>query len=194
MDQIQTIKNQFKESARIKLEFVDTYAESILFTADLMTKCLQHGGKLLICGNGGSAADSQHFAAEMIGRLTRHRPAIPAIALSTDSSILTAIANDYTVNDIFLRQVQALGQPNDVLVALSTSGNSKNVIKAVNAAKEQNMQTIALLGKGGGDLASLVDVALIVPSQISQRIQEAHIAVIHTWCELIEDVLHPKQE
>ena len=149
---------------------------------------------MIFFGNGGSAADAQHFAAEMIGKLTRHRDPIPAIALTTDTSIITAVANDYSINDIFWRQVHALGQPGDVLVALSTSGNSKNVVKAVNTAKEKQMQTIALLGKGGGDLAAMVDVALVVPSQISQRIQEAHIAVIHTWCELIEDVLHPKQE
>ncbi len=193
-ERISYIKQQFKESARIKLQFADAYAESILFTADLMINCLDHGGKLLLCGNGGSAADAQHFAAEMIGKLTRHRDPIPAIALTTDTSIITAVANDYSINDIFWRQVHALGQPGDVLVALSTSGNSKNVVKAVNTAKEKQMQTIALLGKGGGELASMVDVALVVPSQISQRIQEAHIAVIHTWCELIEDVLHPKQE
>lgn len=188
------ISEQFQQSARIKQQFVETYREMVWRTADIMSRALQNGGKLLICGNGGSAADAQHFAAEMIGRLTRDRAPIPAMALSTDTSILTAIANDYSVDDVFSRQVQALGTTKDILIALSTSGNSPNVIKAVEFAKQRGLYSIALLGKGGGTLASLVDDAMIVPSHSSQRIQEVHITVIHTWCELIEDVLYPKQE
>ena len=189
---VQYITEQFAHSARIKKDFGQSQAIKIYETAQTMIAGLDAGGKLLICGNGGSAADSQHFAAEMIGRLRYDRAPIAAIALSTDSSNLTAIGNDYSFDDVFWRQVEALGSPGDVLVGLSTSGNSMNVIKAVESAKKNNIKTIALLGRDGGALAELADASLIVPVQSSMRIQEVHITVIHTWCELIEDAIFPK--
>lgn len=189
---IDSIINEFKESARLKTTFVEQQAGNLLQTAVLMSDALRAGGKLLICGNGGSAADAQHFAAEMVGRLVRERRAIPAVALTTDTSILTAVANDYSINQVFRRQVEGLGKAGDVLLAISTSGNSENVVQAVQAARALRMTTIGLLGKDGGRLAPLVDSALIVSSPSSQRIQEVHITVIHTWCRLIEDALYPK--
>jgi len=189
---VQYITEQFAHSARIKKDFGQSQAIKIYETAQTMIAGLDAGGKLLICGNGGSAADSQHFAAEMIGRLRYDRAPIAAIALTTDSSNLTAIGNDYSFDDVFWRQVEALGSPGDILVGLSTSGNSMNVIKAVESAKKKNIKTIALLGRDGGMLADLADASLVVPVQSSMRIQEVHITVIHTWCELIEDALFPK--
>ncbi len=194
MDQmIRHIVKQFNESARFKQEFGRDNAEKIYQTAQLMIDSLKAGGKLLICGNGGSAADAQHFAAEMIGRLRYDRDPIAAVALTTDSSNLTAIGNDYLFEDVFWRQVQALGSENDVLIGISTSGNSMNVIKAVETARQKNIKTIALLGRDGGKLVDRVDAALVVPAQTSMRIQEVHITVIHTWCELIEDALFPNE-
>jgi len=187
------IVEQFENSARLKQEFGRKKAETIFAAAQLMIERLNAGSKLLICGNGGSAADAQHFAAEMIGRLQRDRDPIAAIALTTDSSNLTAIGNDYLFEDVFWRQVQALGTAGDVLIVLSTSGNSKNVIKAVQTAKTKKIKTVALLGRDGGELAGLVDLALIVPAQSSMRIQEVHITTIHMWCELIEDALFPNE-
>ncbi len=189
---IKYIADQFALSASIKEDFGSKKAAKIYETAQSMISCLEAGGKLLICGNGGSAADSQHFAAEMVGRLRYDRAPIAAIALTTDSSNLTAIGNDYSFDDVFQRQVEAFGSPGDVLVGLSTSGNSMNVIKAVKSAKKKTIKTIALLGRDGGALAGLADASLIVPTQSSMRIQEVHITVIHTWCELIEDALFPK--
>ncbi|MBN1465803.1 D-sedoheptulose 7-phosphate isomerase [candidate division KSB1 bacterium] len=185
------MRTHLQESADLQRAFAESHAEQIYQAASLIAAKLQKGGKLLICGNGGSAADSQHFAAEMIGRLRRERPPIAAIALTTDTSILTAIGNDYAMRDIFARQVRALGSAHDILVALSTSGRSENLINAVQHAKSVGMSTIGLLGRDGGALAQLVDRALIVPSGSSQRIQEIHITVIHIWCEIIEDILHP---
>lgn len=189
---IEYIAEQFAHSASIKTDFGRKEAAGIYETAQSMIACLKAGGKLLICGNGGSAADSQHFAAEMIGRLRYDRAPIAAIALTTDSSILTAIGNDYSYADVFSRQVEALGSAGDVLVGLSTSGNSMNVIKAFESAKKKKLKTIALLGRDGGALAALADASLIVPVQSSMRIQEVHITVVHTWCELIEDAFLPK--
>jgi len=191
MQSIEHIKKQFHESAQLKLAFVEAFAQDIADTASLMGEKLQAGGKLLVAGNGGSAADAQHFAAEMVGRLGRERPPIAAIALTTDTSILTAVGNDYDFGDIFVRQIQALGSANDVLILLSTSGNSRNLVKAVESAKLIGINTIGLLGKDGGQLADIVDSAIIVPAHSSQRIQEIHITVIHTWCEIIEDILYP---
>ncbi len=190
---VRHIEEQFNESARIKQDFGRDNAEKIYATAQLMIDSLKAGGKLMICGNGGSAADAQHFAAEMIGRLRYDRDPIGAIALTTDSSNLTAIGNDYSYDDVFWRQVQAIGSENDVLIGISTSGNSMNVIKAVQTAQRKKIKTIALLGRDGGKLVDIVDGALVVPAQTSMRIQEVHITVIHTWCELIEDALFPNE-
>ena len=144
------------------------------------------GGKILLCGNGGSAADSQHFAAEVVGRLVTERPAAPAVALTTDSSILTAIANDYGYDAVFVRQVAALAKPGDALIGISTSGNSSNVVAAVDQARALHCFTIALTGRSGGDLASAADAAVSAPSSSTRRIQEAHIFILHCWAMTIE--------
>ena len=147
---------------------------------------LQKGGKLMLCGNGGSAADSQHLAAEFTGRFSKDRPPIAAVALSTDTSALTCIGNDYSFNDIFARQVQALGKAGDCLIAISTSGNSGNVLAAVAAAKSLGISTIGLLGREGGKLKAQCDVSIVVPSQVTARIQEAHILIGHSLCGAVE--------
>jgi D-sedoheptulose 7-phosphate isomerase len=147
------------------------------------------GNKVMFCGNGGSAADSQHLAAELVGRLVRNRRPLPGLALSTDSSGLTCIANDFGYDDVFVRQVQGLGRRGDVLIAISTSGNSPNVLKAVAAAREMEITSIGLLGKGGGSLAGAVDVSIVVPSDVTARVQEAHIFLGHLMCQLLEKEL-----
>lgn len=154
--------------------------------AKLISEALRSGGKLLLCGNGGSAADSQHIAAEMTGRFVKDRKPLAAIALSTDTSALTCIANDYSFDDVFSRQVMALGARGDCLLAISTSGNSRNVIRAVDAARSAGMQAIGLLGRDGGALRGLCDLAIVVPSPTTARIQEAHIFIGHTLCALVE--------
>ncbi len=185
------IEQQLIDSAKIKDIIREKYTDKILETAQLMINALKAGGKLLLCGNGGSAADSQHFAAEMVGRLKKNRGAIAAIAMTTDTSIITAIGNDYSYDEIFSRQVEALGAPQDVFVGMSTSGNSENVSLAIKAAKAKGIPTVALLGKTGGKLANEADHVIVVPSMISQRIQEGHITIIHIWCDLIEEALFP---
>lgn len=185
------IRSHFEQGATLRKQVSDQLTESILQAALVLSDCVENGGKLLLCGNGGSAADAQHFAAEFVGRLLRNRPALPAIALTTDTSILTAIANDFSIEHVFKRQVEALGQPNDALVSISTSGNSKNVINAVKAARDKKMHTIALLGKTGGELDALNDYSIVVPSDNPQLIQEIHITIIHIWCELIENIIYP---
>jgi D-sedoheptulose 7-phosphate isomerase len=156
-----------------------------------MADCLRAGGKLMFCGNGGSAADSQHLAAEFTGRFLNDRPPLAALALSTDSSALTCIANDYAFDQVFERQLRALGRRGDVLVAISTSGHSANVLRAVRAARELGIATIGLLGRDGGALAGLCDIAVVVPSQTTARIQEAHIFIGHVWCAMVEAAALP---
>jgi D-sedoheptulose 7-phosphate isomerase len=151
--------------------------------------CLREGGKLMLCGNGGSAADCQHIAAELTGRLVHDRRPLAAMALTTDTSALTCISNDYSFADVFVRQVSALGRRGDCLLAISTSGNSENVIRAVQAARECGMTVIGLLGRDGGKLASLCDETIVVPAQSTARIQEAHIFIGHTLCGLVEQAL-----
>ena len=154
-----------------------------------MTDCLLTDGKILACGNGGSAADAQHFAAEMVGRFERERPELPAISLATDTSILTAVANDYDFGQVFAKQVRALGRTGDVLLAISTSGNSANVIAAIDAAHEREMRVVALTGKGGGRIGELLtrdDVHLCVPHTVTARIQEVHLLTIHCLCDAID--------
>ena len=153
---------------------------------DACVQSLQKGGKLMLCGNGGSAADSQHLAAEFTGRFIKDRPPIAAVALSTDTSALTCIGNDYSFNDIFSRQIQALGKAGDCLIAISTSGNSGNVLSAVAAAKSLGISTIGLLGRDGGKLKTQCDIAIVVPSQVTARIQEAHILIGHSLCGAVE--------
>jgi D-sedoheptulose 7-phosphate isomerase len=166
-----------------------TLAPIIQQAAALIAATLSHGGKLMLCGNGGSAADSQHIAAEMTGRFVKDRRPLAAIALSTDTSALTSIANDYSFDDVFSRQVLALGGRGDCLLAISTSGNSRNVMRAADAARSAGIQIIGLLGRDGGALRGLCDVAIVVPSQTTARIQEAHIFIGHTLCALVEETL-----
>ncbi|CAB3289303.1 putative phosphoheptose isomerase [Methanocaldococcus lauensis] len=183
------MKKYFEESANVKLKFIEENEEKLEKAIEIISKALKNGNKILICGNGGSAADSQHFAAEIVGRFKLERKGLPAIALTTDTSILTAIGNDYGFEKIFERQVEALGKKGDVLIGISTSGNSENVIRAVNKAKEMGIYTIGLLGKGGGKLKDIVDLALIVPSNDTARIQECHLTIYHVICEEVEKKL-----
>jgi len=162
--------------------------------ANLLTACVQQGGKIMSCGNGGSAADSQHFAAEIVCRFYRDRIALPAISLTTDTSIMTATANDDTFTHIFSRQIEALSRPDDMLIALSTSGSSKNIVQAVKTAQERQIPVIVLTGAGGGSLSSMADVAIQVPSNNTPRIQEAHIFILHYWAERIEASLFDKKD
>ncbi|MCI4441391.1 SIS domain-containing protein [Tibeticola sp.] len=160
---------------------------TIAATGSALVATLRQGGKVLLCGNGGSAADAQHIAAELVGRFVRARPGLAAIALTTDTSALTAIANDFGYEQVFARQVQALGRSGDVLVAISTSGNSANVIAAVTQAQAQGMKVVGLLGGDGGALADRVDQALIVPSRETARVQECHILIGHIWCQMVDE-------
>lgn len=181
------IGRHFDESAAVKRETFARSGPAILAAADLVSAAFRNGGKLLICGNGGSAADAQHMAAEFTSRLTMDfaRPGLPAIALTTDTSFLTAYANDFDFEGVFARQVQALGKPGDVLLGISTSGNSKNVVKAVEEAKRTGMKTIVLTGQGG-KLPGLADVAIPVPSTKTQYVQESHLAIEHVICHVVE--------
>jgi D-sedoheptulose 7-phosphate isomerase len=180
------MREYFKESCKVKLDFLEKNYENLEKMVEKITECLERGNKILICGNGGSAADSQHFAAELVGRFKLERKGLPAIALTTDTSILTAIGNDYGFDQIFERQVEALGKEGDILVGISTSGNSENVIRAVKKAKEIGIYTIGLLGKSGGKLKDLVDLSLVVPSNNTPRIQECHVLIYHIVCEEVE--------
>jgi D-sedoheptulose 7-phosphate isomerase len=167
----------------------DNLSEKISSCAGMLVDALNEGGKVLIMGNGGSAADAQHFAAEMMGRFLEERAALPAIALTTDTSILTAVGNDFGFDDVFKRQVEALAKPGDILIGISTSGNSNNVKRALESGKSLGATTIGLLGRDGGEIACLVDLSLTVPSHSTPRIQEAHLVVIHLLCELVEKAL-----
>jgi D-sedoheptulose 7-phosphate isomerase len=185
----QTILGHFHESAELKIQAASLLVEPISQAVELMFTALSNGNKILACGNGGSAADCQHFAAELVGRFERERLPLPALALTTDTSILTAVANDYSFNEIFSKQVQAFGQAGDILLALSTSGNSANVLAAVEAALERDMHVVALTGKGGGAIASRLgsgDVHICVPHDRTARIQEVHLLTIHCLCDGID--------
>jgi len=189
---IEQIKKALKDSADLKIRIADTMAEKILEAANLISLAIENGNKVMLCGNGGSAADSQHLAAELVVRLTGkvNRNALPGLALTTDTSILTAASNDFGFDNVFSRQIEAHGVKGDVLIAISTSGNSPNIIKAVDTAKKMNIITIGLLGNEGGKLGSLVDLAVIVPSEDTQRIQEAHITIGHIIIQLVENRLY----
>lgn len=188
----QRILDQFNESAELKIQAASLLAQPIAEAVDLMFGALANGSRILACGNGGSAADCQHFAAELVGRFERERLPLPAMALSTDSSILTAIGNDYGFADIFAKQVQAFGQAGDVLLAISTSGNSANVLAATESALERDMRVVALTGKGGGAIARLLtdaDVHICVPHDRTARIQEVHLLIVHCLCDGIDVAL-----
>ena len=189
MDITQRIKDNFLESIRIKTESLDELAPLVASAANAMADSLLNNHKIMACGNGGSAADAQHFSAEMLNRFEMERPGLPAIALTTDSSTLTSIANDYQYAEIYSKQVRALGQEGDVLLAISTSGNSHNVIHAIDAAHDRNMITVALTGRDGGKIKNLMannDFEICVPTQSTARIQEVHIMIIHSLCDLID--------
>jgi D-sedoheptulose 7-phosphate isomerase len=181
------VKAQFEDSLRVKRVFLDDYADATARAGEVLVAALRAGGKILLYGNGGSAADAQHIAAELVGRFVRQRDGLPAIALTTDTSALTAIANDYGYDDVFARQVRALGRAGDAAIAISTSGKSPSVLRAVDACKALGIRTIGLTGGDGGQLASAVDVALVVTaSTFSARIQETHITIGHVLCELVD--------
>ncbi len=192
MDLIRRITGHFNESANLKLALAGELATPIAMAAERMVQCLLAEGKIMACGNGGSAADAQHFAAELLNRFEMERPPLAAIALTTDSSTLTSIANDYHYNEVFSKQVRGLGHSRDVLLAISTSGNSANVIEAIKAAHEREMAVVALTGNGGGQMAELLDgndVHINVNSKVTARIQEVHILVLHCLCDAIDCVL-----
>lgn len=186
------ILDHFQASAQTKLDAAKALAPAIEQAARDMVHCLTQGGKILACGNGGSAADSQHFASEMVNRFEQERPGLAALALTTDTSTLTSIANDYAYDQVFARQVKALGQPGDILLAISTSGNSPSVLQAVAAAHARSMHVIALTGRSGGGLAEQMtdhDVFLCVPAESTARIQEVHLLAIHCLCDAVDSVL-----
>ncbi|UCF56414.1 MAG: D-sedoheptulose 7-phosphate isomerase [Deltaproteobacteria bacterium] len=183
------IQKALRESVKVKEDFIKENMTKLIFFADKIALALTSDRKLLLCGNGGSAADAQHIAAEFINRYELERPPLPAIALTTDTSIITSVGNDYSFDEIFSKQVKALGVEGDVLLALSTSGNSANVIEAVKAARSQGIYTVGLTGGKGGQLASLADMSMVVKSNITARIQETHILVGHIICELVDYIL-----
>ena len=180
------ITQELRESAALKVQVAETQGHILQAMVECMWESLQQGGKLLWCGNGGSAADAQHLATECMVRLEAEREPLPAIALTTDTSLLTAAGNDHGFETIFARQVAGLGRPGDVLVAISTSGNSPNVVRAVDEARRRGLHTLGLLGKDGGRLKAMVHLALVVPSSSTQRIQEVHITVGHILCGALE--------
>ena len=186
---MELISASLREGAELRIVVARDCSTAIFEAAGLIIMCLRAGGKLLFFGNGGSAADAQHLAAEFIGRFVRERAGLAAIALTTDSSILTAVGNDYGFDQIFARQVQALGRPNDVAIAISTSGNSPNIIEGVKAARKGYLKTIGLSGKDGGLLAAEADVVITIASTSTARIQECHITIGHLLCELTEEAL-----
>ena len=186
------VRKQFEASIAVKRDSAEPLAPAVVRAAQMMTRCLLGNGKLLSCGNGGSAADAQHFSAEMINRFERDRPGLPAIALTTDSSALTSIANDFSYTEVFAKQVRALGQPGDVLLAISTSGDSENVNLAVQAARDRDMKVVALSGRDGGSLARLLaaeDVEIRVTADSTARILAVHLLIIHCLFDLIDHEL-----
>ena len=197
VDAMARIRRHFTESANLKLSSVEMLGPQIIRACAVMTECLLNDGKILACGNGGSAADAQHFSAELVGRFERERMGLAAIALSTDTSAITAIGNDYDFNSIYSKQVQALGAPGDVLLAISTSGNSGNVVAAVEVARAKEMVVVALTGHKGGKLRDLLtetDVLICVPHERTARIQEVHLLVLHCLCDAVDLQLLGEQE
>ena len=193
----QRIQQQFFDSADLMYAAADVLSKPIADAVDALMGCITAGGKLMVCGNGGSASDAQHFAAEFVGRFERERPGLAALALTTDTAILTAIGNDYDFNAIFSKQVQALGTPGDVRIAISTSGNSANVLAAVEAAHAKDMAVVALTGRAGGKLGPLLtdtDVHICVPHDRTARIQEIHGLVLHCLCDAVDQQLLGEQE
>jgi len=189
---LQRVRQLFAESIETKMKAAETLPESIIGAGERMVECLLNGGKILSCGNGGSAGDAQHFSSEMLNRFERERPSLPAISLATDPSTMTSIANDYSYNEVFSKQIRALGNEGDLLLAISTSGNSANVVQAIQAAHDRGMRVVAMTGRNGGQIGSLMDendVEIRVPAQSTARIQEVHLLVIHSLCDYIDQQL-----
>jgi D-sedoheptulose 7-phosphate isomerase len=196
MDLEKRIKHNFSESIQVKQQAADTLAPVIVRAAERLIECFLNEHKVLSCGNGGSAGDAQHFSSEMLNRFERERPGLPAIALTTDTSTLTSIANDYHYAEVFSKQIRALGQPGDILLAISTSGNSANILNAIDAAHQRGMPVIALTGREGGEAAAMLsgqDVEIRVPAFSTARIQEVHLLIIHCLCDLIDYQLIGKE-
>jgi D-sedoheptulose 7-phosphate isomerase len=183
------IKDILLESIQVKEELLRTCIGNIIEITEVIIDCIKKGGKVILFGNGGSASDSQHIAAELVGRFKKDRAALPAIALTTNTSVLTSLANDYGYEIIFAKQIEALGQRYDVAIGISTSGKAKNVALGIKQAKKMGIKTVAFTGSDGGELAKLADISLTVPSSVTARIQEAHITIGHIICELIEQAL-----
>ncbi len=197
MDLTARIERTFHDSANTKLAAAEMLAPVIAKAATLLVQSLLNGNKILSCGNGGSAADAQHFSSELLNRFELERPGLPAIALTTDSSTLTSIANDYHYEEVFSKQIRALGQPGDVLLAISTSGRSPSIISAIDAAHEREMTVIALSGRGGGEIPKCMnkdDVEVRIPADSTARIQEVHLLAIHCLCELIDDEIFGQKD
>ena len=191
------IQHMFQASIETKQQALAVLPPAIENASLLMVSSLLNEGKILACGNGGSAGDAQHFSSEMLNRFERERPSLPAIALTTDSSTITSIANDYSYEEVFSKQIRALGQAGDVLLAISTSGNSANVVQAIHAAHDRNMQVVALTGRDGGQIAPLLlpdDIEIRVPSNVTARVQEVHLLAIHCICDLIDHQLFGSEE
>lgn len=190
----QVIKDRIEQSIEVKKRILEDneIVRHISIVAEKMIQSIDDGGKIILCGNGGSASDAMHFAGELVGRFQRERESWPAIVLNSDPVAMSSIANDYDYNEVFSRQMAAFAHREDIFMGISTSGNSENVIRAVAAAKERSTYTVGLLGRGGGRLASLVDLPIIVPSDVTARVQESHIVIIHILCELIEEALYQK--
>ena len=192
MDPVTRVREHFAESIATKQDAVDVISESIAVAGELMGKALLNDGKILSCGNGGSAGDAQHFSSELLNRFERERPGLPAMALTTDASTITSISNDYAYEEIFSKQIRALGKPEDILLGISTSGNSENVCRAITAAHERGMKVVALSGRDGGRMAELFeegDVEIRVPATRTARIQEVHLVIIHALCDLSDTAL-----
>jgi len=183
------ILQAFKDSSEVKARFIRNHADMLIQVVKVLVAAFKGGHKVLLFGNGGSAADAQHLAAEFVNRFLIERPPLPAIALTTDTSILTSISNDYGYADTFAKQVKALGKEGDVAVGISTSGTAANVVKAIKVAKDMGMKTVGLTGGDGGDLAKIVDFALVVDSSATPRIQETHITIGHVLCEMVDRML-----
>lgn len=188
---LSVIQSQIESSIQVKQALLSDrfLLQQVADAAELITKAYQNGGKTLLAGNGGSAADAQHIAAELVGRYYFNRPSIPSIALTTDTSIITAVSNDYGYDELFARQVQGYGQAGDVFIGISTSGNSANILKALEACKQKQIKTIVFTGKTGGKMGAVADICIKVPSTDTPRIQESHILIGHILCYLIEDGL-----
>ncbi len=193
-ESLEMIRRHAEDGAALRRSFFDACAKELDEASMMMAKCIKNGGKILICGNGGSAADAQHMSGELLGRFLMERKPLPAVALTVDTSTLTAVGNDYGYDEVFARQVSGLGNPGDVLVAISTSGNSGNVIKAIEAARGRGMHVVGFTGNTGGKMAALCDKMLCVPTKRTPLIQEMHEACMHLACELIDHYLFEAPE